>query len=196
MTAAGTGTFFRDTFSTGTALQSPWKQIAGVPALAISAGQLQNQDRADYIAIVDDLSGADQSASADFTSTNNNSGPRFGVVLRVQDAKNYYRLYRWVGGNNELRISKVSSGNETVLVKRTITLPAQGAQFRLVGSATDTSATETTLALTLVGSPPISVIVPKSTYPTGKIGVLINPGGLQGAQLADNFCASIGGTCP
>ena len=81
VTAAGPGTFFRDNFNR-TTLGTSWTQIAGVPALVISNGQLANADRDDYIAIVVDpsLSGGDQSASADFTSTNNNSGPRFGVV--------------------------------------------------------------------------------------------------------------------
>jgi outer membrane protein assembly factor BamB len=189
--AAGPGIFFRDNFNTGTALAPPWTQIAGTLPMVISNGQLQNAERGDNIAIVDDsnLSGQDQSASGDFTSLNNNSGPRLGLVLRVQDARNYYRLYRWIGGTNELRISKVFNGSETVLKKATVALPAQGTPFSLVGSATGT-----TLTLTLGGSPPISVTDP--TYTSGKIGVLINPGGIQGPHAADNFCASIAGTCP
>jgi outer membrane protein assembly factor BamB len=193
VTAAGTGTFFRDNFNTGTALQPPWTQIAGVPALVIKNSQLQNPDRDDYIAIVDDpnLNGAIQSASADFTDTNNNSGPRLGLVLRVQDARNYYRLYRWAGGTNELRISKVFNGSETVLKRATVALPAEGTPFHLVGSANGP-----TLTLSLVGGPLISVTDANAPYTSGKIGVLINPGGQQTFHAADNFCASIDGTCP
>jgi hypothetical protein len=133
----------------------------------------------------------DQSASADFTSNNNNSGPRFGLLFRVQnDTRNHYRLYRWAGGTNELRISKFANGNETILKKTSIALPAQGTPFRLVGSVKGT-----TLTLA-VGSTQISFTEATSTYASGAIGVLINAGGVQGPHAMDNFCGSIGGTCP
>jgi hypothetical protein len=41
-----------------------------------------------------------------------------------------------------------------------------------------------------------SVEVDDATYTSGTIGVFINPGAAVGPHIADDFCASIGGTCP
>ena len=62
-----------------------------------------------------DLVGATQLVTASFASTNNNSGPRFGVVVRYQNPQNYYICYRQVGGSSVLRIAKVQNGVETML---------------------------------------------------------------------------------
>jgi PKD repeat protein len=163
-----------------------WTEVAG--DLVISNNQLNNNVRGDNIAILTALSGTSQSAAGNFASLNNNSGPRLGLVLRFQDARNHYRLYRSVGGSNELRISKFVNGAETVLKRVAVALPAQGTLFHLVASATTT-----TLTLTM-GSTTISIN--DATFSSGPVGVLINPGGIQGPHVADDFCGSIGGTCP
>jgi hypothetical protein len=164
-----------------------WAEAAG--NLVISSNQLKNAVRGDNIAHLPDLTGADQSAAADFTSTDNNTGPRLGVVLRFQGPGNHYRLYLWTGGTNQLRISKIVNGTETLLKSIAITpAPAAGTPFHLVGSATGTSLTAT------IGAKSINAI--DTTYPSGTIGVLINPGGTVGPHIADNFCASVGGICP
>jgi hypothetical protein len=50
------------------------------------------------LAVVSALKGPVETAEADFTSTDNNMGPRFGIVLRYQDSKNYYLIHRRTGG--------------------------------------------------------------------------------------------------
>lgn len=189
----GTGNFL-DSFTRpdSTILGGPtptgpqWTEMAG--DLVISNNQLNNNVRGDNIAILTALSGTAQSAAGNFASLNNNSGPRLGVVLRFQDPRNHYRLYRSVGGSNELRISKFVNGAETVLKRVAVAPPAQGTIFHLVASATTT-----TLTLTM-GSTTISIN--DATFSSGPVGVLINPGGIQGPHVADDFCGSIGGTCP
>ena len=199
----GTGSF-QDNFNRTTGLGDQWA-VSPANSLAIdqttrpSNPYLANTLRAENIVglLTDSsLSGAVQSASADFTSLNNNSGPRLGLAFRVQSASAYYRLYRWVGGTNEIRISKIFNGQETLLQKATVPQPAQGTAFHLVGSATPDPVTagKTKLTLTLVGGPQITAT--DGTFAGGTMGVFINPGGLPGPHAVDNFCASIGGTCP
>ena len=48
--------------------------------------------------------------AASFASTNNNSAPRFGVVVRYQNPQNYYLCYRQVGGSSVLRIGRGIAG--------------------------------------------------------------------------------------
>ena len=83
--------------------------------LAIAGNQLMNAARGDNIGYLPTLTGANQSASGDFISTDNNASPRLGVLLRYQDARNHYRLYRISGGSSQLRISKFINGAETIL---------------------------------------------------------------------------------
>ena len=93
--------------------------------------------RGDNIAYLPNLTGATQSAAVNFISTDNNAGPRLGLVLRYTDARNHYRLYLWTGGTNQLRISKFVNGAETLLKSVAVTpAPAVGTTFHLVGSAT------------------------------------------------------------
>jgi hypothetical protein len=85
--------------------------------------------------------------------------------------------------------SKFVNGAETLLKSIAITpAPAAGTSFRLKASANGTTLTAT------IGAKSISVI--DSSYASGTMGVLINPGAAVGPHIADAFCASIGGSCP
>ena len=126
---------------------------------------------------------------ANFISGDNNASPRLGVLLRYQDPRNHYRLYRISGGSNQLRISKIVNGAETILKSVQVPMATVNTPFHLVGSVVGT-----TLTLTLTGVAPISVV--DSTFATGSIGVLVNTGPTA-THSADTFCAGIGtATCP
>src|SRR5262249_17227576 len=101
--------------------------------------------KGDNIAILNALNGATQSAEADFTSVDNNWGPRLGVVLRFQDQSNYYLLYRVSGGTTALRISKFANGVETVLPAKAVPQIAVNTPFHLKG----TVASDGTLAVAI-----------------------------------------------
>ena len=198
VTSNGPGNFFQDNFDRPDTLASAnlgpkWVQQAG--DLRISSHQVKNFVRGDNIAHVPELTGAAQSAAADFISIDNNTGPRLGLVLRYTDLRSHYRIYLWTGGTNQLRISRFANGAETVLKSIAITpAPAAGTTFRLKASAgPSATGTGTTLTAT-IGAKTISVDDP--TWPSGTMGVLINPGAAVGPHSVDNFCASIGGTCP
>jgi hypothetical protein len=92
----------RDNFDreNSTALGSSWVEVAG--NLDIVSQHLENAGVAgDHMAAVSGLPAADQTVSADFTSSGNNLAPSFGLVLRCQDCgtpgvppANYYRIAR------------------------------------------------------------------------------------------------------
>jgi hypothetical protein len=157
--------------------------------LRITGNKLVNTARGDNIGYLPTLTGANQSASGDFISTDNNASPRLGVLLRYQDPRNHYRLYRISGGTSQLRISKIINGAETILKWVQVPMATLNTPFHLVGSVVGS-----TLTLTLTGVAPISVN--DTTYTTGSIGVLVNTGPA-GTHSADNFCAGVGTqTCP
>jgi PKD repeat protein len=194
------GNLFQDNFDRPDTLVSANlgpKWVEQVGDLRISSHKVKNFVRGDNIAHLPELTGAAQSAAADFISGNNNNGPRLGLVLRYKAVdRTHYRIYLWTGGTNQLRISKFAgNGAETLLKSIAITpAPAAGATFRLRASAmASATGTGTTLTAT-IGAKTISV--DDSTYASGTIGVFINPGDAVGTHSVDNFCASIGGTCP
>jgi hypothetical protein len=183
--ASGPTPNFTDNFNR-TALGSQWTETAG--DLVISQNRLINTQRGDNIATVVGLSGADQSVSGDFTSANNNFGPRVGVVLRYQDAQNHYRIYRSVGGSSQLRIAKLVKGIEYPLKSANIANPVVGTAFHVVGSVVGT-----TLTASMAG---VQITVTDTTFASGGVGVLIGTGPLA-AHSADNYCAAVGGGgCP
>jgi hypothetical protein len=176
---------FTDNFDR-TELGSQWTETAG--DLVISQNRLTNTQRGDNIATVVGLSGANQSASGDFTSADNNTGPRVGVVLRYQDAKNHYRIYRSVGGSSQLRIAKLVNGIEYPLKSVIIPNPVVGTAFHIVGSVVGTTLTASTAG--------VQITVSDTKYASGGVGVLIGTGPLA-AHSADNYCAAVGGGgCP
>ena len=186
--ASGSPTNFTDTFDRpdSTSLGTKWTETVG--DLVIRSNKLNNVLRGDNTATVANMTGADQSASADFSSGDNNPGPRLGVLLRYQDPRNHYRLYRIVGGASQLRIAKIVNGVEFLLKTANIPNPAVGSAFHIAASVTGT-----TLKVAM-GSVQLSVT--DSAFATGAIGVLVATGP-PGTHTADNFCANVtGGTCP
>jgi hypothetical protein len=162
--------------------------INGCGASPCVNGKLKNAARGDNIAYLPSLTGATQSAGGDFTSGDNNASPRLGVLLRYQDPRNHYRLYRISGGSSQLRISKLINGAETILKSIQVPMAAVGTPFHLVGSVVGS-----TLTLTAGGT---TISVTDTKYTTGTIGVLVNTGPTA-THSADNFCAGIGAaTCP
>ena len=98
----------------------------------IQSGEGRNQPNNTFsLAVQPNLVGAAQMVEASFASTNNNSAPRFGVVVRYQNPQNYYICYRQVGGSSVLRIAKVQNGAETVLKSVGIGNPALNAFSKL-----------------------------------------------------------------
>ena len=184
-----TGPNFLDNFNRGNSTSIGTQWVEAVGDLKIEGNQLKNVVRGDNIAHVPAQTGAIQSAAANFISVDNNTGPRLGLLLRYKP-EGHYRLYLWTGGTNQLRISRIAAnGAETVLKSTAITpAPAAGTPFHLVVSASGTRL-KATIGLK-------SVEVDDATYTSGTIGVFINPGAAVGPHIADDFCASIGGTCP
>jgi hypothetical protein len=155
----------------------------------VSVYTLKNAPLAgNHMAVVSTLSGATQSAAADFTSVDNNLGPRFGILLDYQGPGNYYLISRQVGGSSRLLISRFVNGVETILASTSIANPARNVPFRLTGRATPTM-TATALSLELNGV--VKTTATDPTFPTGQVGILIGSGTSKTSQhQADNFTAS------
>jgi hypothetical protein len=167
-----------------TVLGNGWSEITG--DLSIVNQQLQTASAAmDYMAVQPAAFGATQVVSADFASSGNASAPSFGVVLRYQNAGNYYRIYRTTGGSSLLRISKVVNGAETVLKSISLPNPAANVFFRLEGRVSGT-----TLTVALDGVDKGSVT--DSTFVSGAAGLVIHSGGgTTPVHRADNFRATL-----
>lgn len=166
-----------------------WLTVQG--DLAVADGELRSNAsvKGTHLAVQPSLSGTQQSAEAEFASSDNNSSPRFGIVLRFQDPQSYYVVYRLIGGTSLVRIAKVENGVERVLASAPVANPARGALFRLRGEATATG-----LSLELDGVRKLSVS--ESGFATGSPGVLV--GVVSGRRVAhriahriDNFSASV-----
>ena len=169
-TVGGPGAVPCPTSGSANGLALTWQEIAG--SFSISDLRLVNDPiKATHVATIGGLAGADQALAVDFTSptqangtSGNNSGPRFGVILRFLDPQHYYVAYRMVGGASVLRIAKVVGGVETVLVQAPVPNPAVNAPFRLRASAAGP-----TLTVAIAGG--ASVSVNDSTYVGGGLGL-------------------------
>jgi outer membrane protein assembly factor BamB len=191
---------FSDTF---TRPDSPspgngWQEAQG--DLGIKGNELRNAPLKDtHIAIQPALSGLTHTAAASFASVDNNTGPRLGVVLRFQDPRNYYLLYRQVGGSSQLRISRIINGFETILATAGTPNPTVNTFFRITAeatgkdltlklcSATDTSTGTacTTFAQKLTATDPMPLA-------GGSVGVLIGTGtGSTQQYRVDKFAAQV-----
>jgi hypothetical protein len=136
------------------------------------------------LAVVSALSGATETAEADFSSPDNNQGPRFGIVLRYQDSRNYYLISRQVGGSSRLVISRIVNGVETILATSPIANPVTNVSFHLKGRITGT-----TLSLDFNGVNKLNVT--DTTFATGKVGILLGSSSATVQYQADNFTASV-----
>jgi PKD repeat protein len=155
---------------------------APTSSLRISGNHLENASSGDSVAYQTCFASANQTAEADFTSIqDNNPNPRFGVVLRLQDAQNYYWLHRRAGGTNALQIVKVQAGVATILKSVPLAAPTPGVPFHLKGQVVGS-----TLTLT-VGT--VSVTVTDTTFTSGYTGITLGSTPSRSYQ-ADNFNAS------
>jgi hypothetical protein len=181
----GTGTF-SDNFErdNSTSLGDLWLRISG--NLVVDDRKLKNASGiGTHVALVKSLSGARQTVDVDFTSPDNNQGPRFGIVLRYQDPKNYYLIYRQVGGSSRLVISRFVNGVEKILASPSIGNPATKVPFHLTGRASGT-----TLSLDFNGVNKANVLN-ETTFTSGKVGILIGSNSKTTQYQADNFTASV-----
>jgi hypothetical protein len=185
-TAVGSNGTFTDGFDRADSsdLGSAWTEVGG--NLAVAGDMVKNAlgTTGNSIAVVAALSGATETAEADFTSVDNNLGPRFGVLLRWQDSKNYYQIYRQTGGSSRLLISRFVNGVETILATSSLANPANGVAFHITGRVTGT-----TLSLDFNGVNKVNAA--DATFATGKIGILIGNGSTTAQQQADNFKATV-----
>jgi hypothetical protein len=189
-TGGGTIGSFSDNFNRAdstTTIGTAWSVGAG--KFVIGSNMLKNAPQVgNAIAVVSALSGATQTAGADFTSVDNNLGPRFGIVLRYKDPKNYYLIYRQVGGSSRLLISKFVNGVERILASASLANPAKFVPFHITGRVTGTA-----LSLDFNGVVnKVTATDSDGTISTGKAGILIGPGGSSTIQQqADNFTATV-----
>jgi hypothetical protein len=172
---------FSDNFD-GSSLGA-WSQVSG--SFVLSNKLLKNAPGIGTdLAVVPAFSGATQTAEADFTSVDNNQGPRFGIVLRYQDPRNYYLVSRQVGGSSRLVISRFVNGVERILATSPIANPATNVSFHLRGRVAGT-----TLWLDFNGVNKANVSN-EATFTSGKVGILIGSNSRTTQYRADNFTAS------
>jgi hypothetical protein len=181
----GTGTpgTFSDTFDRpdSPALDNGWSVMTG--SLMIQSGEARNQPTTTFsLAVQPGLMGATQMVEARFASTNNNSAPRFGVVVRYQNPQNYYICYRQVGGSSVVRIAKVQNGKETVLKSVGIANPTLNAFSKLSCQASGST-------LTLLVDGVTKASTSNSTFTTGGTGYTISTK-TGSSHRADNFSAT------
>ena len=155
-----------------------WAVVGG--AIEIQAQELRASPAiGDRVAIARPLDGATQHASAKFVLRDTNFAHRLGVVLRYEDASNYYVAYRMTGGTSVLRLARIVNGLETVLGQKSVGNPARNAWFRLGGRAEGQR-----LTLELEGVPIFSVT--DAAFPEGGVGLLLGSKG-KTTVAADDF---------
>jgi hypothetical protein len=184
----GNGGSFTDAFDRPDAsvLANGWSQVAG--AFAIQSGEARNAGtRMMHTAVRPNLVGATQTVTMSFASVDNNLGPRFGLLARYKDARNYYACYRQTGGSSVLRISKVVNGLETVLKQVGISNPQKNVLFTL-GCAVQ----GTTLTLSYAST---KLTTTDSTFASGSLGMTMGyPTAGTGPAVShrgDNFSATV-----
>ncbi len=175
---------FTDAFDrpNSTALGDAWREVRG--DLRIRNGRLSHTGSGRHLAVVPGLVGPVQTVAADFTSTDTTVNPTFGVVLRYQNPRNYYLVYRRAGGTSALRVAKVVNGVETVLGEAAVENPPLRTPFRIEGRADGT-----TLTFTLDGVTRLTAV--DSTFDSGSPGIRLTDGGSDASQRADAFSATV-----
>jgi len=165
-------------------LGSAWAATAGNIVVASNMAKTALGVTGLSQSVVSALSGATQTVDVDFTSMDNNLGPKFGILLRYKDSGNYYLIQRVTGGSSRLYISKVVNGVETALANVSIANPQKGVSFHLTGRVTGN-----TLSLDFGGVNKLNVT--DSTFATGKVGFQISNKNANAQQQADNFKATV-----
>jgi hypothetical protein len=181
--ASGTAGTFTDNFDRPDSpmLDNGWSVMAG--SLMVQSQEARNQSSSPFsLAVQPGLTGATQAVEARFASTNNNSGPRFSVVVRYQNLQNYYLCYRQAGGASVVRIAKVQNGVETVLKSAGIGNPVPN-----VFSTLSCEASGSTLTLRIDGVTKLSTS--DGTFNTGSAGYAIST--KAASHRADSFSATI-----
>jgi uncharacterized membrane protein len=177
---------FSDDFNRAdsTSLGGSWTEATG--NLVVAGGMIKNGlgVTGNSLAVQSVLAGPTETVDADFTSVDNNLGPRFGVVLRYQDSSNYYLIYRQTGGSSRLLISRFVNGVETVLGAASISNPAKLVPFHIRGRVSGT-------ALSLDFNGVNKVNATDATFSAGKVGILIGNNSSAVQQQADNFTATV-----
>jgi PKD repeat protein len=171
---------FDDTFDRSNAATpgANWAVVGG--PIGVQARELRaHSATGDRLALARPLSGATQHASAKFSLRETVFVQRFGVVLRYENASNYYVAYRLTGGTSVLRLARVVNGLETVLAQKSIGNPIRNAWFRLGGRAEGQR-----LTLELEGVPIFSVN--DSAFADGGVGILLGSRG-KAMLVADDF---------
>jgi hypothetical protein len=163
-------------------LGNGWSVVPGT--LMIQSGEARNAaSQTLNLAVQPGLTGPAQTVAASFASTNNNSAPRFALVVRYQDAQNYYLCSRQLGGSSFARIAKVRNGVETVLRSVNIGNAAVNAFSTL-----SCQASGTTLTLHINGVAKVSAT--DATFTTGATGFAISAP-KTGSHRVDNFSALV-----
>lgn len=175
---------FTDQFNRAdsTDLGPDWDEEQG--DLQILGNQLANTPtKGNHLAVCTTLNGANQSASAYFTSVDNSVAGRWGVILRYQAPLTYYLLHRRMGPFNGLVVSKVVNGVETTLAMISYAKPLLNTPFKLTGHAIGS-----TLTIDIDDVPKLSVT--DSTFASGKPGIFLYTSGSP-LHRADNYSAEI-----
>jgi hypothetical protein len=182
----GTGGTFSDNFDRADSLLlgSPWTDVAGNFVVASNKLKTQLGSTGTSLSIVAALSGSTETVEADFTSVDNNLGPKFGLVLRYRDPLNYYLVHRVTGGTSRLYISKIVNGVQTDLANASLANPTKNVAFHIMARVTGT-----TLSLDFGGVNKINVN--DATFATGKVGIQMINNHTTVQQQADNFRATV-----
>jgi hypothetical protein len=139
------------------------------------------------VATVPALTGSKQQVEANFVSTNTNAGPRFGLLLRYTDPRNYYACYRQVGGSSVVAIARVQNGVETVIKTAKVVNPRKDVAFAVSCKAEGTALTVT------AGSTTLSVT--DGAFSNGTVGVFMGYKGSSdrrgSSHRADDFRATV-----
>jgi len=183
---SSTGGTITDTFDRpdSSSLGSAWTATSGNLVVASNMAKTATGYSGLSQSIVSALAGATQTVDIDFTSMDNNLGPQFAILLRYQDANNYYLIQRVTGGSSRLYISKVVNGVTTALANVGITNPQKAVSFHMTGRATGS-----TLSLDFNGVNKLNIN--DTTFANGHVGFQIYNKNSAVQQEADNFTATV-----
>ncbi len=194
VTTSGSGSTFSDDFNRadGDSLGNGWTPVSG--GLIIRASNATNQPARDmHSAVRPELVGATQTATATFEAANTNLGPRFVLLVRHNDARNYYACYRQTGGSSVLRIARVVNGVEKILKAVAVNGAVAGTPFTLGCEVKTGAAGTATLTASLDGKP--LVTASDATFVNGSVGFGIGyaKSGSRAARShqASHFSASV-----